>query len=44
MQTALELQSHQVMREPVHDVTVRDSLLAQLQQKRAAGAKYDELA
>jgi formyl-CoA transferase len=44
LQTALELQSHQVMREPVHDVTVRDPILAQLQQKRASGAKYDELA
>ncbi|MEO9254934.1 MAG: CoA transferase [Tepidiformaceae bacterium] len=44
LQTALELQSHQVMREPVHDVTVRDPLLAQLQAKRASGAKYDALA
>lgn len=44
LHTALELLSHQVMREPVHDVTVRDPLLQQLQERRAAGAKYDELA
>lgn len=42
--TGLELLSHQVMREPVHDVTVRDPLLDQLQAKRAAGAPYDEIA
>jgi CoA:oxalate CoA-transferase len=42
--TGLELLSHQVMREPVHDVTVRDPLLAELDAKRAAGAPYDEIA
>jgi crotonobetainyl-CoA:carnitine CoA-transferase CaiB-like acyl-CoA transferase len=44
LHTALELLSHQVMREPVHDVTLRDPLLQQLQEKRASGARYDELA
>ena len=43
-QTALELLSHQVMREPVHDVTIRDPLLKELQDRRAAGARYDEIA
>jgi formyl-CoA transferase len=42
--TGLELLSHQVMREPVHDVTVRDPLLAELREKRAAGSPYDEIA
>jgi formyl-CoA transferase len=42
--TGLELQSNQVMREPVHDVTLREPLLAELRAKRAAGARYDELA
>ncbi|MBI5949587.1 MAG: CoA transferase [Chloroflexi bacterium] len=44
LQTGLELLSHQVMREPVHDVTVRDPLLAELRAKRSAGATYDEIA
>ena len=44
LQSALELLSHQVMREPVHDATIRDPLLAELQAKRAAGATYDEIA
>jgi crotonobetainyl-CoA:carnitine CoA-transferase CaiB-like acyl-CoA transferase len=44
LHTGLELLSHQVMREPVHDATVRDPLLAELQEKRAAGARYDEIA
>jgi formyl-CoA transferase len=43
LQTALELLSHQVMREPVHDVTIRDPLVALLQEKRNAGSRYDEL-
>jgi formyl-CoA transferase len=42
--TGLELQSNQVMREPVHDATLREPLLAELRAKRAAGARYDELA
>jgi crotonobetainyl-CoA:carnitine CoA-transferase CaiB-like acyl-CoA transferase len=44
LHTGLELLSHQVMREPVHDATLRDPLLAQLRAKRAAGARYDEIA
>lgn len=43
LQTALELQSDRVMREPVHDVVLRDPLLNELLAKRAAGATYDEL-
>jgi crotonobetainyl-CoA:carnitine CoA-transferase CaiB-like acyl-CoA transferase len=43
LQTGLELLSMQVMREPVHDATLRDPLLAELQAKRAAGAPYDEI-
>ncbi len=44
LQSALELMSHQVMREPVHDVTVRDTLLAELQGMRGSGARYDAIA
>jgi formyl-CoA transferase len=44
LHTALELLSHQVMREPVHDATLRDPLLAELQDRRASGARYDEIA
>jgi len=44
LQTALELLSNAVMREPVHDVTLRDPLLAQLNEKRSSGARYDEIA
>ncbi len=44
LQTALELQSNQVMREPVHDVVLRDPLLGQLQSLRASGARYEEMA
>jgi crotonobetainyl-CoA:carnitine CoA-transferase CaiB-like acyl-CoA transferase len=44
LHTGLELLSHQVMREPVHDATVRDPLLAELQEQRASGARYDEIA
>ncbi len=44
LQTALELQSNQVMREPVHDVTLRDPLINRLQELRASGVRYDELA
>jgi len=43
LQTALELLSHQVMREPVHDVTMRDPLVALLEEKRREGGRYDEL-
>lgn len=44
LQTALELQSDRVMREPVHDAVLRDPLVNELLAKRAGGAKYDELA
>jgi formyl-CoA transferase len=44
LHTALELLSHQVMREPVHDATLRDPILAELQARRASGARYDEIA
>lgn len=44
LHAGLELLSHQVMREPVHDVTIRDPLLAELQAKRASGAPYNEIA
>lgn len=44
LHTGLELLSHQVMREPVHDVTIRDPLLAQLTEARDSGARYDEIA
>jgi len=43
LQTALELLSHQVMRDPVHDATIRDPLIAQLRERRHAGDRYDEL-
>jgi formyl-CoA transferase len=43
LQTALELQSDRVMREPVHDTVLRDPLIARLSQQRAAGASYDEM-
>lgn len=44
LHSALELMSHQVMREPVHDVTVRDPLLSELQDTRTSGARYDAIA
>ena len=40
LQTALELMSNKVMREPVHAVTVRDPLLHRMQAARAGGATY----
>jgi formyl-CoA transferase len=43
LHAGLELLAMHVMREPVHDATVRDPLLEQLRDKRAAGARYDEL-
>lgn len=43
LQTALELMSNKVMREPVHDVTVRDPLLHRMQAARASGASYREM-
>ena len=44
LHTALELLSHAVMREPVHDVTIRDPLLAELAAARDSGAPYDAIA
>ncbi|MGE0599906.1 MAG: CaiB/BaiF CoA transferase family protein [Dehalococcoidia bacterium] len=44
LQTALELLSDKVMREPVHDAVIRDPLLEQLHEKRDSGAPYDEIA
>src|SRR5579883_3028979 len=44
LHTGLELLAAQVMREPVHDATLRDPLIAQLAAKRDAGATYDEIA
>ena len=44
LHTALELQSDRVMREPVHDAVIRDPLVNELIEKRASGARYDELA
>jgi len=43
LQTALELMSNKVMREPLHDVTVRDPLLHKMQAARAGGASYAEM-
>jgi formyl-CoA transferase len=43
LHTGLELLSLHTMREPVHDVTVRDPMLEELQERRAAGATYDDL-
>ena len=43
LQTALELMSNKVMREPVHDVTVRDPLLHRMQAARAGGATFEEM-
>lgn len=42
--TGLELLSNQVMREPVHDVTLREPLLAELSATRASGAPYSDIA
>ncbi|MEX0683386.1 MAG: CoA transferase [Dehalococcoidia bacterium] len=43
LQSALDLQSDRVMREPVEDATLRDPFLAEIQQRRGAGAHYDQL-
>ncbi|MCA9829642.1 MAG: CoA transferase [Dehalococcoidia bacterium] len=42
--TGLELLASHVMREPVHDVTVRDPLLQQFTDTRSSGAPYSEIA
>lgn len=43
LNTALEMLSHAVMREPVHDATMRDPFVAQLSELRDSGAPYNEL-
>ncbi|MPZ98671.1 MAG: hypothetical protein GEU80_04880 [Dehalococcoidia bacterium] len=43
LQTALELMSNKVMREPVHDVTVRDPLLERMQAARASGVAFRDV-
>ncbi len=43
IQTALELLSNKVMREPVEDATTRDPMIAELSERRAAGGSYQEL-
>jgi crotonobetainyl-CoA:carnitine CoA-transferase CaiB-like acyl-CoA transferase len=44
LNTALELLSDKVMREPVHDSVIRDPLVQGIHAKRDAGAPYDEIA
>lgn len=43
LQTSLDLMSNRVMREPVHDATLRDPMVERLEERRAAGAPYREL-
>jgi formyl-CoA transferase len=43
LQTALDLQSRHVMREPVHDASLRDPMMAQIDELRAAGRPYTEM-
>lgn len=43
LQTSLDLMSNRVMREPVHDATLRDPLVQRIQEHRAAGASYRDL-
>jgi crotonobetainyl-CoA:carnitine CoA-transferase CaiB-like acyl-CoA transferase len=43
IQTALDILSDKVMREPVHDATLRDPVVADIAERRAAGASYAEL-
>jgi crotonobetainyl-CoA:carnitine CoA-transferase CaiB-like acyl-CoA transferase len=43
LQSGLELVTRYAMREPVHDATGRDPLMAEINRRRAAGAPYDEL-
>ena len=44
LQSALELLSDKVMREPVHDSVLRDPLLAEIHARQDAGAPYDQVA
>lgn len=43
IQTALELLSDKVMREPVQDATLRDPVVEEIAEQRAKGAPYTEL-
>lgn len=43
IQTALDILSEKVMREPVHDATLRDPVIAEIAERRAAGASYEKL-
>ncbi|MEE8337364.1 MAG: CoA transferase [Dehalococcoidia bacterium] len=43
LQTALELLSRQVAREPVHDVLTRDPMMQRIEELQAAGVSYPEL-
>jgi len=43
LHAGLELLSTHVMREPVHDATIRDPLLQELRDARESGARYDEI-
>ena len=43
LQTALELLSRQVAREPVHDALTRDPMMQRIEELQAAGVSYPEL-
>lgn len=44
LQSALELLSDKVMREPVHDAVIRDPMLDEIHAREAAGLPYDQVA
>lgn len=44
LQSALELLSDKVMREPVHDSVLRDPLMEEIHAKQDSGAPYDQVA
>lgn len=44
LQSALELLSDKVMREPVHDSMLRDPLMDEIHAKQDSGAPYDQVA
>ncbi len=44
LQSALELLSDKVMREPVHDSVLRDPLIEEIRAKQDSGASYDQVA
>ena len=43
LQSGLDLLATRVMREPVHDVSVRDPLMSEIEAQRSSGATYREL-